>query len=155
GRGRFLGPGAHPQDPGHAMSRLRAYAQLARLPALPTALADIGLGALVTRSLPDRWLTVSFLLLASGCLYSPGMVWNDFFDVDQDKRERPERPIPSGRVQRRAAGIVGAVLFTAGCALAFLADLSRPNANGSLSWLSTGLALALVAAILLYDGWLK
>src|SRR5262249_1806408 len=51
--------------------------------------------------------------------------------------------------------IVGAVLFTAGCALAFLADLSRPNANGSLSWLSTGLALALVAAILLYDGWLK
>src|SRR5437868_8098899 len=79
----------------------RAYAQLVRLPNVFTALADIGLGALATHALPGAWPTVVWLLLSSACLYCGGMVWNDFFDVEQDRRERPFRPLPSGRVARR------------------------------------------------------
>jgi 4-hydroxybenzoate polyprenyltransferase len=124
------------------MSALRTYAQLVRLPNLPTALADICLGALATGALPRRWAQFLLLLLASACLYCAGMVWNDFFDLEQDKRERPFRPLPSGRVTRRQAAWFGAALLAAGVFWAALAG-------------AVWLALALAAAILLYDGWLK
>jgi 4-hydroxybenzoate polyprenyltransferase len=138
------------------MSRLHNYAQLARLPALPTALADICLGALVAGGLARRWPAFLLLLISSACLYTAGMVWNDFFDVEQDQRERPFRPIPSGRVTRREAAWLGAGLLAggvlaallAGCVLALLGEASGP-------WTPFVLALCLVAAILLYDARLK
>jgi 4-hydroxybenzoate polyprenyltransferase len=132
------------------MSALRPYAQLVRLPALPTALADIALGALATRSLPERWPGFILLLGSSACLYCGGMVFNDFFDVEQDRRERPDRPIPSGRVSRRRAGAFGTGLLAAGGVLALFAGLVQGSAT-----LPAVLAGLLVATILLYDGWLK
>src|SRR5437879_5854897 len=138
------------------MSRLRTYAQLVRLPNLPSALADVCLGALAARALPERWLPFLLLLLATACLYCGGMVWNDYFDVDQDRRERPERPIPSGRISRREAGRFGAVLLAAGLLLAILAGLSVSRCGPGNSDLTPPvLAACLVAAIFLYDGWLK
>jgi 4-hydroxybenzoate polyprenyltransferase len=132
--------------------RLHAYAQLVRLPNVFTALADISLGALVVRALPAHWLAFLLTGLASASLYSGGMVWNDFFDLEQDRRERPFRPIPSGRIRRREAGAVGAGLLAAGLVLAALAGLGRENGWYGVPLL---LALLLVIAILLYDGWLK
>ncbi|HTU16570.1 MAG TPA: UbiA family prenyltransferase [Gemmataceae bacterium] len=126
------------------MSDLRAYAQLTRLPNLPTALADICLGALAAGALPQHALAFAALLPASACLYSAGMVWNDYFDQEQDRRERPFRPLPSGRVAPREAVWLGISLFAAGTLLALLA--------GRTSLL---IALCLMGAILAYDGWLK
>jgi 4-hydroxybenzoate polyprenyltransferase len=133
------------------LPRLKPYAQLVRLPNVFTAFADICLGALAARVLPDNWLPFVLVLLASGCLYSAGMVWNDFFDIDQDRKERPFRPIPSGRVPRDHAGRLGVGLFVAGVGLAVLAGVSGSGWN----WTPVALALALVVAILLYDAWLK
>src|SRR5947209_11417835 len=99
----------------------RAYAQLVRLPNVFTAMADITLAALAAGALPGRWFGFVLLLLASACLYCGGMVWNDFFDVEQDRRERPFRPLPSGKVSRGAAARLGAVLLAAGVGLAGLA----------------------------------
>src|SRR5436309_12019196 len=126
------------------MSRIRTYGQLIRLPNVFTALADIILGALASTefagsSLSGSWeVKLALLLAASACLYSGGMVWNDFFDLEQDKRERPFRPIASGRVSRRSAGWIGAALLAAGLALAAGAGAAF-------------LAGSLVVAILLYD----
>jgi 4-hydroxybenzoate polyprenyltransferase len=137
------------------MSQSRAYAQLVRLPNLPTALADICLGALATSALPAHWLPFLLLLPASASLYCGGMVWNDFFDVDQDRRERPGRPIPSGRVSRREAGLLGTVLLTAGVLLALLAGLSQALVADGATRLPAVIACFLVTCIFLYDGWLK
>ena len=134
------------------MHRLRAYAQLVRLPNLPTALADIGLAALALAVQPAvgdladgfRFDRLVLLLVASACLYCSGMVWNDYFDVEQDRRERPFRPIPSGRVSPRQAMLFASALMGAGIALAFLA--------GTTSFV---VSLFLAVAILLYDCWLK
>jgi 4-hydroxybenzoate polyprenyltransferase len=138
------------------MSRLRAYAQLVRLPNVFTALADIGLAGLVTGGLPGRWAAFAVAGAASACLYCGGMVWNDFFDVEQDRRERPFRPLPSGRVSRRAAGLLGVVLLVAGVTLAFLAGL-RSDKSPRAVWQqpSAILAAMLAVAILAYDAWLK
>jgi hypothetical protein len=142
------------------MSRLRAYAQLVRLPNVFTAVADIALGALAVGGLPSRWLPFLLVALTSVCLYSAGMVWNDYFDVEQDRKERPFRPIPSGRISRSAAARFGTALFAAGALFAVLAGWTiavwDPQEMGSrLVWTPLVLALLLIAAILLYDGWLK
>src|SRR5439155_17225479 len=134
------------------MNRLRVYAQLVRLPNLPSALADVCLAAFALGAQPAvgrlvdgfPFGTFLLLLLSSACLYSSGMVWNDYFDLEQDRRERPFRPLPSGRVKPGEAVRLGAGLMVVGAACAFLA--------GTAAFV---LALALVAAILLYDRFLK
>jgi 4-hydroxybenzoate polyprenyltransferase len=133
------------------MKRLHPVAQLVRLPNVFTALADIGLGALVTGALPGQTLAFFVLLLASACLYCGGMVWNDYFDLEQDRKERPFRPLPSGRVLPAAAARIGTGLLAAGLGLAVLTDLRGEG----FRWLSTLIAAALVVAILLYDSLLK
>ncbi len=131
------------------MERFRPYLQLIRLPAVPTALADIVLAALATRALPDHWFVFLLLCLTTVCLYCGGMVFNDFFDVEQDRRERPHRPIPSGRVSRRTAGLLGTLFLGAGVGFAILAGFS----NGTVS--TAILAILIVVSILSYDGRLK
>ena len=84
------------------------YLQLVRLPTVFTAMADIILGYALTHRFVDsdgsehvqKFLG---LLAASCCLYMSGMVFNDVFDLQQDTAERPNRPIPSGRVSRKSA----------------------------------------------------
>jgi 4-hydroxybenzoate polyprenyltransferase len=137
------------------MSRPLAYAQLVRLPNLPTALADVCLGALAAGALPSRWLPFILLLAASGCLYSGGMVWNDYFDLEQDKKERPFRPLPSERVTRAEAARLGALLLVGGVLFAALASWAQRFFDEGSRRLSFVLALLLVAAILLYNRWLK
>src|SRR5438874_10270811 len=128
------------------MGRARLYAQLVRLPNLPSAFGDIVLVALAAVALPDHWLRFAFLMPSSACLYCAGMVWNDYFDVEQDRRERPFRPIPSGRVTPRQAMIVGLVLLALGLAGAAVAGWT------SAGWSSLPLLLAalLVAALVSY-----
>ncbi|HEV3256836.1 MAG TPA: UbiA family prenyltransferase [Gemmataceae bacterium] len=142
------------------MSRARVYAQLVRLPNVFTAMADIGLGVLASGGPPRLWPQAILLLLASSCLYCGGMVWNDFFDLDQDRRERPFRPLPSGRVTPAAAARLGVGLLTAGLVLAYAAGWAGQTGTGSAdghAWRSAPVVIAavLAAAILLYDGWLK
>jgi 4-hydroxybenzoate polyprenyltransferase len=141
------------------MSRLRPYLQLVRLPAVFTAFADILLGAFALDVHGLQWFTIALLVLTSACLYLSGMVWNDFFDQAQDKRERPSRPIPSGRVSPAAASRLGLALMAAGLAFALAAGASIPFVNPdsaySFSWTPPDLAGYLVVAIFLYDGWLK
>jgi len=141
------------------MSRARVYAQLVRLPNVFTAMADIGLGALAVAALPQLWPKVILLLLASSCLYCGGMVWNDYFDLEQDRRERPLRPLPSGRATPAAAVRLGIGLLAAGLALAFAAGWAGPASTSEEqhAWRRAPLVVAglLVLAILLYDGWLK
>src|SRR5437870_13384042 len=79
----------------------RDYARLVRLPNVFTAVADIALGwfGVWAAGTPvDRWPCFLLLLGASTCLYSAGMIWNGFFDLDQVRHELPFRPLPSGRI---------------------------------------------------------
>lgn len=126
------------------MSKLLAYLQLCRAANVFTAMADIFLGYLLTHDSLQPGVNFGLLLAASSSLYLAGMVWNDVFDREVDARERPERPIPSGRVRLQMAVVLGTVLIAAGCNLALAAGKQ-----------SALVAAALVACIVLYDGLLK
>src|SRR5207244_2004797 len=132
----------------------RDYARLVRLPNVFTAVADIALGwfgAWAAGTPVDRWPSFLLLIGASSCVYSAGMVWNDFFDIEQDRRERPFRPLPSGRISRRRAASIGMALVAAGLAFAFLAGLSAEIDRD----MPIVVATILAGCILLYDGVLK
>lgn len=123
---------------------MRAYLQLLRLPAVFTAMADIILGFLLTQGAfapVEKFLS---LLAASCCLYLSGMVFNDVFDVAQDTVERPERPIPSGRVSRRSAATLGSILMAVGIVIAWIVAAQ-----------SQVVSVLLAVAILAYDAVLK
>lgn len=124
-------------------TRLRAWLELVRVPNLVTVPGDIVLGwmcsgASVTDIRDARRLAL--LILVSLLLYMAGLVMNDICDVGADRRERPERPLPSDRVSFRAAVSAAVVLFTAAAALSFL--LGRNTA---------GAAILLAILIGLYD----
>jgi len=135
------------------MTRLQSYAQLIRLPNLPSALSNICLGALAGGALPYHWLPFLLVLLASACLYCGGMVWNDYFDRDEDRQERRDRPIPAGRISARDAARLGTVLLLGGVVLAGLAGWTLARLDPGNRFLTpVVLAVLLVGAILSYDG---
>lgn len=84
---------------------------------LVTAVADIIAGAAIAGFLSDAEGLV-WLVLATLGLYGGGVVLNDVFDARLDSVERPERPIPSGRVPLRYAALLGAGLLICGVAAA-------------------------------------
>jgi 4-hydroxybenzoate polyprenyltransferase len=123
--------------------RLADYLALARISNSPTVVSNTLAGAALAGLLaPDGrvWL----LALAFVALYTAGMVLNDVCDYRIDLRERPERPLPSGRVGRGAALGLALGLFAAGLALVAL-----------VSWRASGWALGLVGVIAAYDLWHK
>ncbi len=124
---------------------LKPYLQLVRLPNVFTAAADSLAGWLLVRGTldePGRWLP---LVLASACTYAGGIVLNDVFDIEVDRVERPDRPLPSGRVGLRFARIFGFGLMAAGVALAAVSGVTH----------AFPVECALVACVMLYDLGLK
>ena len=98
-----------------------AWAQLLRLPNLITAMADVAAGMSLAQGVLPGWGTVAALLTASVSLYGGGIVLNDVFDVEIDRRERPRRPLPSAHIQVQNARYLGLLLLAAGIAFAALA----------------------------------
>ena len=71
-----------------------------------------GLLAAAALSRTPDWNAILFCAMASLCLYAAGLLANDYFDRTQDAAERPERPLPSGRI-RPGAVLTTAILLTA------------------------------------------
>ncbi|MHB0937705.1 MAG: UbiA-like protein EboC [Armatimonadota bacterium] len=79
---------------------------------LLTAHADILAGVAIA-GIPQLSI-LGWLLIATTGLYGGGVVLNDVCDAALDARERPERPIPSGRISRRTAAWLGGLLLIGG-----------------------------------------
>src|SRR5581483_2863304 len=91
------------------------------------------------------------LLLATSLLYSAGMIWNDFFDLEQDRRERPFRPIPSGRIARARAGWLGGIFLLLGVLSAWSSGTGAEQGGQEAALLGALLAFMVLA----YDAYLK
>jgi 4-hydroxybenzoate polyprenyltransferase len=120
-----------------------AWLRLARISNTPTVVSNAVAGAMLASTAAEAG-TVAVVAVAMALFYTAGMIFNDVCDEEIDRRERPERPLPSGDVSRRAA--IGAVvgLFAIGEVLLALEGV-EPFLAG----------LGLVALIVLYDAWHK
>ncbi len=134
---------------------VRAWVELARLSNAPTIISNglvgaaLGFASVMELNQPrgasapsglDEWLALGGIIIAMLLLYAGGMAMNDVVDAEIDRRERPNRPIPSGRVSRRAAAIFVACSFAAALAIAMC--FGRPPLL---------LTLALIASVAGYN----
>ncbi|MFY1681043.1 SCO3242 family prenyltransferase [Micromonospora sp. WMMD730] len=120
------------------MTSLADLAELVRAPAALSVPGDLVAGAAAAGVLGPR---TAGLAGASVLLYWAGMAANDWADRGLDAEERPERPIPSGRITPAAAAGVAAGLTAAGLGLAAAVGGRRAAA----------VALPLAATIWGYD----
>ena len=127
------------------------YLRLLRFANVFTALADVMMGYVLVQRQISPLPPLAGLLAASALLYCAGMVFNDVFDVEIDRRERPDRPLPSGRISLPAARGLGVTLMLAGLA----AGWGTAVAAQAPVWRSGMLATLLAACILAYDGGMK
>jgi 4-hydroxybenzoate polyprenyltransferase len=115
-----------------------------------TAIADI-LAGFAASGLALQWLesgeyslSLLWLVLATIGLYAGGVVFNDVFDAELDRTERPERPIPSGQASVVSASLFGSLLLILGILAAWRVSIA-----------SLIVAVLVAACALLYDAWGK
>ena len=124
-----------------------AWLSLCRVPNLLTIPGEPIAGFLLASVPNAQQLSLPALLSVAGCslcLYIFGLVLNDVIDVEEDRRDRPDRPIPSGAISIHQARIFAVLVAILGLNLASL--INRPTLFASV-----GLALL----IFLYDAFLK
>lgn len=105
---------------------LRQYLILVRLPNVFTAPSNVLTGylaAVVPAANADA-LQLFLLLLSSILLYIAGTVFNDYFDIELDRRERPYRPLPSGGITKKVALLIAIISLISANILAFTASMS-------------------------------
>ncbi len=127
------------------MGTIRDYLTLVRFPNLFTIPSNVMVGFAQILLLPGaRIENLVFLTITSILLYVVGIIMNDYHDLEIDRNERPERPLPSGRISQRSALV-----------LAFLTTILAIILAVFVSIPSLLLTLVLLTTILAYDYWLK
>ena len=124
---------------------VRQYLLLIRVPNLFTIPSNIlaGYFATISTANADVDLLLS-LIVSSVLLYVSGIVLNDYFDINVDRKERPSRPLASGRITKRSALLLAVISIVAGNILAL-----------SVSWTSFIISGSLTLVIFAYNYRLK
>ena len=126
----------------HRAGNLRGWLELVRPPNLFTVPGDILAGAALAGVGTGKPVLLLRAVLASLLLYASGLILNDYMDRHTDARERPERPIPSGRVNAVHARAASLALMGAALILGVLTGVTQ-------CWVMAGVLSGL---ILLYNG---
>jgi len=89
-----------------------------------TSVADVMAGCAMAgifsaQQFPGELSRIVLLCFSTACLYGGGVVFNDVFDAELDKVERPERAIPSGLISIAQASTLGGILLSGGILTAF------------------------------------
>ncbi|MBI5724002.1 MAG: UbiA family prenyltransferase [Planctomycetes bacterium] len=134
-----------PAKPG----RIVSWCRLLRLPNLFTVpgdpMAGFFLALIGVQVLPENLeIKLAAAVTISLLMYCAGLLFNDLFDLKEDRRDRPNRPLPSGAVKPMTVAIVATLLLLLALGFAWLI--------GSMTFY---VSLALAACILIYDGFAK
>ncbi len=127
----------------------RAWLQLLRVPNLFTVPGDplvgYSLGLLAAGGVAGGWgLRAVLAAVASLLLYAGGLIQNDCYDLAEDMRDRPSRPLAAGLIRPGVALAAAVVLLVLGAACAFLASVQAGM-----------VAAGLLVAITAYNGGIK
>ena len=128
--------------------KLAAWCQLLRLPNLLTVPGDPLAGFVLVWSVdPDitrPYLRMVLAATISLLMYCAGLLWNDWFDLADDLRERPRRPLPSGAVRPNTVAVTATVMILLAVFIARVAGQA-----------TLYVALALGLCLLAYNGFAK
>ena len=130
--------------------KLKTFLELGRTSNLPTVWSNVAAGAVLGAYELELGPLLLVLCVVGSALYVGGMLLNDAFDAEIDAEERPERPIPSGRVTRSSVFAWGFGLL--GIALAVLLALALA---GVIAFAAVAAGVFTALAIVVYDRWHK
>lgn len=94
---------------------------IAALATLIGSLVSLNSGVIFDIYIPG-YSSIAFAMGAAFLICGGGQAINDYFDAETDKRIRPEKVIPSGKVSKRRALLAALGLFLAGNLLAFFVN---------------------------------
>jgi len=126
---------------------LMPWFRLVRLPNLLTVPGDALAGFLLaaaTLSQQPKNILIFATTGAALCLYLFGLILNDIMDIEIDRRERPDRPLPAGLISVHQARMAAIAMALSGLNLALVAG--RP---------ALCLSAALAGLIVLYNALFK
>jgi len=96
-------------------------------------------GAFVSKPSSEPWLQLALGFFTGFFICAYSMSVNDIYDLEVDRVNRPDRPIPSGRISVSHASKVSLAMLAAGLACAFLSFIPLAVvialAYAFLSWL--------------------
>jgi 4-hydroxybenzoate polyprenyltransferase len=128
----------------------RQYIILVRLPNIFTAASNVLSGYFtIVATVSSSFINLHLLYLvglmtSSSLLYLAGIVFNDYFDIEIDKKERLTRPLPSGKITKRKALTIAISSMIAANVIALV-----------INWTSFIIAIILTTIIIAYDYRLK
>lgn len=125
--------------------KLKAWLQLLRVPNLFTVPGDPLAGLCLAAVSLGTGFSVSCaalvaVLLVSLLSYSSGLLQNDYFDLEEDRENRPSRPLPSNKAKPGTVIVVAVLFVVAALTLAF-----------SLGYSTLVPAIALTITVTAYD----
>jgi len=124
---------------------LKTWFSFLRLPNVFTAPGDALAGYFLSGASQACWGHLAGVFLFPMLVYAFGIVTNDLFDMERDRRERPDRPLPSQAISIRSAVWAAVLLLVAAFGLGW-----RLLPGAGFGWF-----LALVGAVLAYNAVLK
>lgn len=136
------------------MNKLSAWFRIIRPPIVLISFLGALVGALnASAYLNDGIIELSLfqiflIIFGAVCLSAGLMIHNDVTDLKSDKINRPDKPLPSGRIAIKTARITGLLLMIFSIAIALLVNI---NDTGMLNWRCGVFTLSIVFVGLYYN----
>ncbi len=138
------------------VNKIKAYSDLFRVENSLTGLIGVVIGAVVVNgidfSLSDAMI-VSFFGLSVMFFMFSWNAYNDITDIETDRLNRPDRPLPSGKISSSSAmiGLIGTMVLSIVSLLAGLWKLSSEGETDSITS-SVVIWAAAILLLILYEG---
>ena len=117
------------------MEQIKGLYKISRPVTTLTGALAVVLGGYVAGT--DEWFNIVLAVLATVLVSSSANAWNDYLDIEIDRINQPDRPLPSGQVSPRAAKVYSFAL--AALSLLVAAFINPPS-----------FLIVLIANVLLY-----
>ena len=135
---------------------LGAYSDLFRVENSITGLVGVGVGALVVNGMDislNQGVTVTSYGLSVMCFMFGWNAYNDITDIETDRSNRPERPLPSGRLNLdEATNAMRASLFLSVLFLVIGAVNLSDSTMDEEAIVSIGIWLVAIILLISYEG---
>lgn len=128
-----------------SFQQIKNYLTLIRFPNLFTLPSNVFAGYFSTHIQNDIEInSIVLVILVSVCLYAAGVIFNDIADRQTDRKERPNRPIPSGKITQRNAILLALLLIVISITVSYFISVA-----------TLIIVFVLITSIFLYDFVLK
>jgi geranylgeranylglycerol-phosphate geranylgeranyltransferase len=105
------------------MSQIKGLYKISRPVSTLSGALSVVLGGYVAGT--GEWLNITLASIVTMLVSSSANAWNDYLDIEIDKINQPQRPLPSGMVSKRV--VVGFAIVTAIVSVILAAYINLPS----------------------------